>query len=91
MVSLRLGHLAALTVPRTVIHYRSAVRRTLCFPLSTFELFALRAHNPSVAWAENPLRGQKRKTHHKGVFSLCANLLRVICYSSVGHDELRNV
>ena len=40
--------LAALTVHRTVIHYRSVVRKTLCVFLTTSELFALRAHNPAT-------------------------------------------
>ena len=60
MVSLRLGHLAALTVHRTVIHYRSAVRKTLCVFLTTSELFALRAHNPATTWSENHTTGKKK-------------------------------
>ena len=32
-----------------------------------------------------------RRWDLKFSFLLCANLLRVICYSSVGHDELRNI
>ena len=49
LFSLRLGHLADLTVHWTVIQHRSAVRKTLCVLLSTSELFALRAHNPTVS------------------------------------------
>ena len=68
MVSLRLGHLAVLTVHRTVIHCRSAVRKTLCVFLTTSELFALRAHNPAPMWLQPTLQA-KRKATRNGLLS----------------------
>ncbi len=67
MFSLRLGHLAVLTVHRTVIHCRSAVRKTLCVFLTTSELFALRAHNPAPTWLQPTLQA-KRKATRMGCF-----------------------
>ena len=60
--------LAVLTVHRTVIHCRSAVRKTLCVFLTTSELFARRAHNPAPMWVQ-PTSQPKRKATHKGLLS----------------------
>ena len=68
MFSLRLGHLAVLTVHRTVIHCHSAVHKTLCVLLTTSELFALRAHNPAPTWLQPTLQA-KRKATRMGCFS----------------------
>ncbi len=67
-------HLAALTVHRTVIHYRSAVRQTLRAWLSTSELFALRAHNPAVSRGKSTPRITKKKTTRWVVFFLVAGM-----------------
>ena len=62
------GHLAVLTVHRTVIHCRSVVRKTLCVFLTASELFALRAHNPAPMWVQ-PTPQAKRKATQMGCFS----------------------
>ena len=64
------GNLAVLTIHRIVIHCRSAVRKTLCVFLTTSELFALRAHNPTTKWYE-PLQKQKRKQSFGLLSLLC--------------------